>query len=1010
MNVVDYFLKYYRVTERLYSNDNSNNKFVNSYLDQIYVINLEENRVRRKYIEFIMKSLNINFTLIIVKKINKNVYRLLQEEEKKDNEKLTISEMGTYLSHLWCLKKCIQNQYNKFLILEDDIIFHKKFHELFKNVVSHKEYDFLMLGASHFRYNLNTYYVSNGVYRPTFDKLKGNLLGAFACMYSLDCAKHIFNLRRNEITYFDKNFYDIFKKYENTSAICNPNLILADVSNSNLNHNFGIIGYDNLNNYYTDCYNNLDITNYHYIFLDMFHKYKFYNVLFEDRKKAYACMLINYFNNDLRTVQLYANLLDINLFNVDLINDLLIEARKDKTYKVEHKDIMEISEIFGVTPGYMLYSRKNQFRYLCLKFLSNIRNVKIPKIKSNKHKESVLIEYRILPHLEFLIRNTIIKLGKNWSHTVVCGNENYSFIKFICNKISSEIRIINTGHDDMNRQIYSDMMTKESFWKMFKGKKLLIYQEDSCIFYNNIDDFLDWDYIGSPWCKKKELIKYDSSQIGNGGFSLRTKSVMMHICKNYPIENEPITNDVKMYIKTFNFKNIPEDKYFSQVMNREKIGKIADWQSGVNFCVESFGISKSFAGHQFWIYDHSWKNRMYKLNQKYRLLTNKNLSSNTKKSVQDYPILFHKAAVNECKLKSKINYTIIKKSKLSHLYVSHLHCYDITKFDFMYGEYFDKLYKLTDVIVTYSTGVSNSTLLEKNITLLETPNKGMDIGPKFICVDYLKKSKSMYEYILFLHSKSNNEMRKYWFDSLTENLENIIKKNNLNIGGYFPPTIFSGNSKSILWKDKTAFSMENLYKNLYRKYHYNETYMSELIKYFDLNGNDITLFPDGNCYILNKKIITELFGDRKLYNILNFKDSFDFNWVKTVYKLNTNDLFLVYDMYKKYNFCGNNLEFDQKKDFPDGMIEHCFERLLFLLVKKYNLKIEFLNKEKQYSAYYKNITDEVNNIYDKRIIYKNFDWLQYLKENEDVLGKHEKKTKANVWKNYCRSISYDIKK
>ena len=45
-------------------------------------------------------------------------------------------------------------------------------------------------------------------------------------------------------------------------------------------------------------------------------------------------------------------------------------------------------------------------------------------------KETVLIEFRPLPNLEFLIRNTIIKL-KDWNHTVVCGNINYNFIKNI---------------------------------------------------------------------------------------------------------------------------------------------------------------------------------------------------------------------------------------------------------------------------------------------------------------------------------------------------------------------------------------------------------------------------------------------------------------------------------------------------------------------------------------------------------------------------------------------------
>lgn len=1008
MNKVDYFLKYYRTMETRCHNDIEEENFINTYLEKIYIINLEENRSRREYIKYVMKKLKINCTIVIVKKINKNVYRLLQEEERKDNEKLTKGEMGTYLSHMWCLNNAIQNNYNKFLILEDDVIIHKKFHQLFEELVKNKEYDFLMLGASHFRYNLNTYFIKDGIYKPSFDNLKGNLLGAFACMYSLECAKYLFNLRRQEITYFDNNLYNLFKIFSSTSGICNPNLVIADVSNSNLNHNFGIMGLDNLNHYYSDCYYNINFCDYHYIFLDMFDKYKFFELNFNDVKKALACILLNYFNNNVKLVQMYLYLIDLKFFDIDIINTLLETASKDKQYLVEHKNLLQISDLFQVTPGYLLTSRKNEFRYMCLKYLSNIRKMNLPKIKLNKHKESVLIEYRILPHLEFLIRNTIIKLGKDWSHTVVCGKENHEFMEIICKNISENIKVINTGHSNVNRQVYSDMLTKSEFWSMFKGQKLLIYQEDSCIFNNNVGNFLKWDYIGSPWCKKKDDIVYNSSQIGNGGFSLRTKNIMIHICDNYPIDKEPVSNEDMRYMKTFKFKNIPEDKYFSQVMNRENIGEIADWYTAREFAVESYGTSKSFGGHQFWIYDHAWKNRMYKLNQQYVLLTNEKLNISEKKIVEKNPVLFHKIAVNESNFKSKIAYTIINKQKMKNNYVSHLHCYDINKFYYMYGNYLKTISSLSDVIVTYCVGSVDKKLLDEKVTILEISNKGMDIGSKFVCVEYLKKVKSNYEYILFLHSKTNNEMRNHWFDCLVSNLKKIKETNDLNVGGYFPPCIFSGNSKAIMWKDNVTFKADNLYKNLYRKYHYNELYVEELINYFKLNGNDISIFPDGNCYILNKKIAKNLFGDRKLYNILNSKDSFDYNWVKTVYKLNYDDIFLVYDTYKKNNFCGNNLEFDVEKNFPDGMIEHSFERLLFLIIKKHNLKIQLVDSNPQFKEYYDNITNMINNIYDKRIVYKNFDWKDYLSKNESALGKYDLKTKKNVWNSYCRSIDYEL--
>ena len=155
-----------------------------------------------------------------------------------------------------------------------------------------------------------------------------------------------------------------------------------------------------------------------------------------------------------------------------------------------------------VTPGYLLNNRLSQFRYLCLDYLPLIRKIAIPDFSPQSKLETVLIEYRKLPHMEFLIRNTILKLDNNWSHTVVCGNTNYDFIKSICSSISPNINIVNTEHNAMNRQTYSDMLTSQEFWEMFHGEKLLIYQEDSCIFNNNYKDFIKYDYIGAPWKKK----------------------------------------------------------------------------------------------------------------------------------------------------------------------------------------------------------------------------------------------------------------------------------------------------------------------------------------------------------------------------------------------------------------------------------------------------------------------------------------------------------------------------
>ena len=79
MDLVEYFLKRYKTITKTYNNDFKNNKFINNYIDEIYVINLAQDAVKRNYINYIMKKLNINYTIVVVQKIHENVFHHLSE-------------------------------------------------------------------------------------------------------------------------------------------------------------------------------------------------------------------------------------------------------------------------------------------------------------------------------------------------------------------------------------------------------------------------------------------------------------------------------------------------------------------------------------------------------------------------------------------------------------------------------------------------------------------------------------------------------------------------------------------------------------------------------------------------------------------------------------------------------------------------------------------------------------------------------------------------------------------
>ena len=237
--------------------------------------------------------------------------------------------------------------------------------------------------------------------------------------------------------------------------------------------------------------------------------------------------------------------------------------------------------------------RKIKFRYLCWKYIHNIRDKILPEVPINSKYEAVFIEFRIFPHVEFLLRNAIIKLGAEWSQTVVCGNGNYHYMKEMCEKISPNIRIIKQDCDNMTVQQYSNMLTSYQFWEELCGEKILIHQEDSCIFKTNINDFLKYDYIGAPWYHEEDWLKnYNmNNPVGNGGFSLRTKSVMLYMIYNAPVNNFP--------------DGIFEDVYFSNLMQMyPNIGYLANAYTAYDFSSETIFNNDSFGGHCHFMHDY----------------------------------------------------------------------------------------------------------------------------------------------------------------------------------------------------------------------------------------------------------------------------------------------------------------------------------------------------------------------------------------------------------------------
>jgi hypothetical protein len=287
------------------------------------------------------------------------------------------------------------------------------------------------------------------------------------------------------------------------------------------------------------------------------------------------------------------------------------------------KTLHKFCKIYKTTKSEIKKNDKLRFRFECFKYNLMIKHIDIPDISHISSWEAVLIEYRSFPHVEFLIRNAILKLGSKWSYTIVCGNLNYQFMKNICSQISSNIKIIKTNYDNLIPNNYNLLLSSSNFWNLFSGSKILIYQEDSFIFKNNIEDFMEWDFIGAPWPTNTNDTP---NRVGNGGLSLRTKQIMLDIINKVSIHNTHVNESTKIYMNQNNLTICPEDVYFSLNMQNFIIGKVAPFDIAFKFSSESLDNQNSFGGHNFWISDPNWIKRIQKNLNLFNYTSNNNLN------------------------------------------------------------------------------------------------------------------------------------------------------------------------------------------------------------------------------------------------------------------------------------------------------------------------------------------------------------------------------------------------
>ena len=205
-----------------------------------------------------------------------------------------------------------------------------------------------------------------------------------------------------------------------------------------------------------------------------------------------------------------------------------------------------------------------------------------PAVKENNYT-AIIIEPRKHIALSFVLQNFAKNLSDKWNFIIFHGIDNKDFVENILAKDLEDhkhrFQLINLNVYNLFSCEYSNLLKSKAFYDNINTETFLIFQVDTLIITENkhlLDDFLDYDYVGAPW---------QDGVIGNGGLSLRKKSIMLQIIDSI----DP---------NSFHYKN--EDEYFC----RQNIIPldVPFFEEAKKFSVETVFHESPFGVHNF--YNH----------------------------------------------------------------------------------------------------------------------------------------------------------------------------------------------------------------------------------------------------------------------------------------------------------------------------------------------------------------------------------------------------------------------
>ena len=115
---------------------------------------------------------------------------------------------------------------------------------------------------------------------------------------------------------------------------------------------------------------------------------------------------------------------------------------------------------------------------------------------------------------------------------------------------------------------------------------------------------------------------------------------------------------------------------------------------------------------------------------------NKHIDNNKLNTILKYPKLFHKYILDIRQINEPLSYNVVKEVKLTKN-ICHIHCLKLSLLEQFFDSHIRTISNYFDIIVTFYVNDCNIKPRYK-FTFLQYENRGYDIGPKMVAVNYLK--------------------------------------------------------------------------------------------------------------------------------------------------------------------------------------------------------------------------------------------------------------------------------